>query len=359
MNSRRLHLMLVFVALLVAPAALASASGTWRRLPAAPITPDFGDSTTVWTGKELVAFGRDVVTAKDANGAPYIAKTVNVAAAYDPHANSWRRLTPPAGPSNAPGRYNAVWTGKEMLVWSAFDQEAYNPATDAWRVLPAAPTTGALVVWTGREMIGWGGGCCGDAFSAGSAYNPTTNRWRKLARSPLAGSQHPVGAWTGRELVILVSSTNPDGRPWPARLARAAAYDPATNRWRRIAPLPSPQTPTLALWDGREVIAIGGSASYAYRPARNRWKKLARARLGTAGTSAVWTGKRVLVRDGRTGRTLSYDPVANRWAHLAAAPLPRNALTTTVWTGRAIIVWGGAPTKTWGRYRAVGASLAF
>src|SRR5919199_1606663 len=98
-----------------------------------------------------------------------------------------------------------------------------------WRQLPAAPTTGALVVWTGREMVGWGGGCCGDAFSAGSAYNPATNRWRKLPRSPLAGSQHPLGAWTGRELIVLVDRTDPDGKPWPARLPRAAADDPRTN----------------------------------------------------------------------------------------------------------------------------------
>src|SRR2546430_13438266 len=57
-----------------------------------------------------------------------------------------------------------------------------------------------------------------------SAYKPVANKWRKLSRSPLAGSQHPLGAWTGRELIMFVSGLNPDGHAWPARLARAAAY---------------------------------------------------------------------------------------------------------------------------------------
>ena len=71
----------------------------------------------------------------------------------------------------------------------------------------------------------------GDAFSDGVAYNPAANTWRKLPRSPLGGSQHPTGAWTGHELVIFVSGLDPDGKRWPGRLARAAAYNPATNTW--------------------------------------------------------------------------------------------------------------------------------
>src|SRR5437660_8387837 len=189
-----------------------------------------------------------------------------------------------------------------MVVWSAFDQEAFDPATNRWRPLPAAPTTGALVVWTGRELIGWGGGCCGDAFDAGSAYNPSTNKWRKLSRPPLAGSQHPLGAWTGRELIILVGGLNPDGHAWPARLARAAAYNPATNRWRRITPLPTRADGANAVWDGRELLVVGAKAGFAYSPATNRWRQLRPAISGPAGASTLATGKRpVVVRGGRDG----------------------------------------------------------
>src|SRR5204862_389751 len=82
-----------------------------------------------------------------------------------------------------------------------------------------------------------------------------------------APSQRPVGAWTGRELLLLVSSFGPDGKPWPASLARAAAYDPATNAWHRIAPLPETGLGALgtAAWDGRELLVV--AAGKAARPA--------------------------------------------------------------------------------------------
>jgi len=111
-------------------------------------------------------------------------------------------------------------------------------------------------------MIGWGGGCCGDAFSDGAAYNPVTNTQRKLARSPLAPAQQPIGAWTGRELVLLVSGMSPaSGEPWPAQLARAAAYNPVTDTWRRIVPLPAERPTADAVRDGREVLIVGGTGT--------------------------------------------------------------------------------------------------
>jgi spore germination protein GerM/N-acetylneuraminic acid mutarotase len=329
-------------------------AGAWRLLPAAPIAVGAGELTSVWTGKQMLVVG------------PRATRSVNVAAAYDPTANSWRRLPPPLGPTGAYlGNYSAVWTGKEMLVWGAFDYEAFNPRTNHWRRLPRRPGighAGGIVVWTGHEMIGWGGGCCGDAFSDGVAYSPATNTWRELAPSPLAGSQSPIGAWTGRELIIFVGDLDPDGNPWPARLARAAAYNPATNTWRRIAPIPAPREGANAVWDGLEVLVVGGSAAggeqlptvgFAYNPATSRWRQLPLMESGRARAAAVWTGKRLLVWGGGTGRAyslqipphgLAYDPKANRWSPLPQAPLRGRLDPTAVWTGHAMIVWGGSPS---------------
>jgi spore germination protein GerM len=339
----------------------ATLAGTWRVLPAAPVAMNAGELRSVWTGRQMLVFG----SAATNSGSALPDKPVNVAAAYDPAANAWRRLPSPLGPTGAYlGNYSAVWTGKEMLVWGAFDYEAFNPATNRWRRLPARPGighAGGIVVWTGREMIGWGGGCCGDAFSDGVAYNPTTNTWRNLARSPLAGSQHPTGAWTGRELIIVVSGFDPDGNQSPARLARAAAYNPATDKWRRIAPVPAPRVGATAVWDGRELLVVGGGAvggkqlpavGFAYNPRTNRWRRLPPMESGRAEAATVWTGRRLLVWGGGTGRAgslvipphgLAYDPKANRWSPLPQAPLRGRLDPTAVWTGRALIVWGGSP----------------
>jgi N-acetylneuraminic acid mutarotase len=308
-----------------------SGSGTWHRLPAAPIAPNAA-LTSVWTGKEMLVFGRQERRAKD--GA--VLERANVAAAYDPATNTWRRL-PSAGITGSFLGYSSVWTGKEMLVWGQGTREAFDPRAKRWRRLPNSRLLSihdgfGLVAWTGRELIGWGGGCCGDAFSDGVAYSPAANRWRALARSPLAGSQHPVGAWTGRELVVFVGGFDPDGHPWPARLARAAAYDPRTDTWRRIAAAPVPLGTADAVWDGREVLV----GRLAFDPARNRWRRLPAA--GTNGAAAVWTGTRLVV----WARGVAYDPRTNRWVRIPMAPLTQRRDSTAVWTGRTLIVWNGS-----------------
>ena len=98
------YLALAFVALLLPAAALARSApvGTWKRLPAAPISPEFNARTSIWTGRQMIVFGRDQLTALDANGNPYSTGSVNVAAAYDPYSNSWRKLSPPAKTSSSP-----------------------------------------------------------------------------------------------------------------------------------------------------------------------------------------------------------------------------------------------------------------
>ncbi|HEY3185584.1 MAG TPA: hypothetical protein VGJ77_22255 [Gaiellaceae bacterium] len=318
----------VAVALLVATL---PGSGTWRPLPAAPIAPNAA-LTSVWTGKEMLVFGRQERRAQD--GA--VLERTNVAAAYNPATHTWRRLPSP-GPTGSFLGYSAAWTGREMLVWGQGTREAFDPRTNRWRRLPNSRLLSihdgfGLVAWTGRELIGWGGGCCGDAFSDGVAYDPAANRWRAVARSPLAGSQHPVGAWTGRELVVFVGGVDPDGHPWPARLARAAAYDPGTNTWRRIAAAPADLGAGNAVWDGREVLA----GRFAFDPATNRWRQLPVADTNRA--AAVWTRTRLIF----WMRGLAYDPHTNRWSHISPAPLPQRRESTAVWTGRALIVWNGS-----------------
>jgi N-acetylneuraminic acid mutarotase len=251
--------------------------------------------------------------------------------------------------------YSASWTGRELLVWGEGTRLAFDPKTNRWRGLPHPPSRihdgAGLVVWSGRELIGWGGGCCGDAFSDGAAYNPATNSWRRLRGSPLAGSQHPLGAWTGRELLVFVGSLDPDGKPWPARLARAAAYNPKTDSWRRIEPLPRPRPDGNAVWDGRELLVVGGGrATLAYNPRTNRWRRLSPMPSGRVGATAVWTGKRLLLVGGRVSvgdsavfarLPLAYDPARDRWSTLPAAPLAGRVSPAAAWTGRRLIVWGG------------------
>lgn len=351
-------------------------SGSWRRLPPAPIAPGLG-AVSVWTGTEMIAFGR---------AHPKPPWSVDVAAAYSPATDTWRRLSPFSGePGNYEGHYSAVWTGKEMLVFGPADGQAFNPLTNRWRRLPRSlPAEFALglVVWTGREAIAWGGGCCGDASSTGWAYDPATGKVHKVARSPLAPSQGPTGAWTGRELIVFVSGLDPDGKPYPASFARAAAYNPATSTWRRVAPLPVPRDRPAVVWDGHDVLVVGGTITsrkapwrlarigFAFNPTTNRWRRLAPMDSGRASFAAVWAGTRLLIWGGTTTpgggvrevvpqsppRGFAYTPATNRWSTLPRAPLRGRLDPTAVWTGRAMIVWGGLAANI---YRGFADGAAF
>lgn len=326
------------------------ATASWRRLPPAPLAFEAGQ-TSVWTGKQMIVAG---LTGAGADG--NLLAATEAALAYDPAKRSWQRLAAPPK-TQAYCRRTAVWTGSEMLVWGC-GLTAYDPSADQWRLLPPPPSGAGIVVWTGKEMLGWGGGCCGDALSRGEAFDPTTERWRPLAESPLAPEQQPLGAWTGRELVLFVSGISAvDGKPVPEGLARAAAYDPATDSWRRIEPLPERRAGATAVWDGKEILVVGGrtfdgspaGVGFAYNPATNGWRRFPAMQTGRMQAAAAWTGNRLLVWGGELGREAlvvsrtgsAFDPAANRWSPLPEAPIAGRLDPVSAWTGVELIVWGG------------------
>jgi Kelch motif protein len=327
----------VLPATTIAASSAAAGSGSWRLLAPAPVS--FAQSQAgVWTGRRLILIGRT----------PATNPSRDISAAYDPATNRWTTLKPPAGPDYVPG-FETVWTGKAMLAFDPFHSVAYSPAANTWRVLPKAVNLGFLA-WTGREAVGWGGGCCGDAQSDGSAYNPATGRYRALPRTPLGASQGPLGAWTGRELILFVGRYDVDGKPRAAGIAQAAAYNPATNTWRRLAPPPTSGLghAGVAAWNGRELLVVGagnrGRSAFAYDPTTNRWRRLASLPAPRIGGLTVWTGKRLYVLGGNDPRGhalregVAYDPAANRWTAVPTVPLTDLYGATAVWTGTELIV---------------------
>jgi hypothetical protein len=338
-----------------------SLAGSWQRLPVAPASASIPyERVGAWTGKQLIVFGRV--------GTPGAMR--NAAYSFTPATGRWRTLSPPPGPTGSfEGALAAVWTGRLMLVLGPFTTLSYEPATSRWRQLPKGPSLGApsgLLVWTGKEMITWGGGCCGDVNEGGVAYNPATGKWRTLAKAPVAGQQRPLGAWTGRELVVL-PGRDPDGKP-----TGGAAYNPVKDTWRKIAAPPQERAGSAVVWDGKEVLVVGGwgppdpktgvrklaSVPYAYDPTANRWRTLATfdgGDFGRASTAAAWTGKKLLIWGGSTQykgedalapHGLAYDPAKNRWWTLPGAPLNGRVDPLAVWTGRAFVVWGGDPLRS-------------
>jgi hypothetical protein len=136
-------------------------------------------------------------------------------AAYDPRSDRWRRIArapilPQLGRDAEPDATEAVWTGRQMIVWNGGLQgAAYDPARDTWRRIPRAPLESKdpsgtdSAVWTGEELIVWGGVRGGNDFlEAGAAYDPDTGRWQLLPDSPLRGRDRHVAIWTGDAMLV-------------------------------------------------------------------------------------------------------------------------------------------------------------
>jgi hypothetical protein len=172
-------------------------------------------------------------------------------------------VTLPRAPADAPRWPSAVWSGTEMIAWgvtpAGVGGAAFNPATGTWRMTAPAPVDGRMwptTVWTGTEMIAWGGNPFGGWRTDGAAYDPSTDTWRQLPDAPL-GPGSPVAVWTGDEVVIIgayhVGETPPADASSLARATAAAAYDPATDRWRALADLPG--RTDQAVWTGTTILA--------------------------------------------------------------------------------------------------------
>jgi hypothetical protein len=256
----------------------------------------------------------------------------------------------------------------EVIVWGGSRSPAasYDPANDSWRRIHPGPLRKRFrhtAVWTGAEMIVWGGDDGDRARRDGAAYDPRARRWRRIAPAPLSARFDHAAVWTGHEMIVWGGS-----RPVPGARARVlsdgAAYDPARDTWRRIAPAPlsSAPIPVLgtgveaeldAVWTATRMIVWNGLEGAIYTPGRDRWRKLPppppRLRHWKPTDSAVWTGRRLMVFGGTAhdnwGRFIAagaaYDPARRRWRLLPPAPIAGRDCHAAVWTGDAMLVWGG------------------
>ena len=133
-------------------------------------------------------------------------------------------------------------------------------------------------------------------------------------------------------------------------VADAYAYDPATDTWSEIAPLPNPRGAlAVTQLDGR-IHAIGGRDSRdvntheVYDPATDAWNELAPIPTAREHMGAAVVGGKIYVPGGRfetfqnnTGVHEAYDPVTDEWQTLAPLPTPRSGIATTTLDGRVLV----------------------
>lgn len=146
---------------------------------------------------------------------------------------------------------------------------------------PYAPWSNALTAWTGTELLVFGapqqspyGGPAPELNTdrAAGAYDPAANRWRKIARAPFSQYEAAI-ATAGNKAYALSFDMSSGGALTKARLWR---YDVESDGWRRLADPPAIVTNlavaggTLAAW-----VDFPGSKSPSvqlYDIAANTWR---------------------------------------------------------------------------------------
>lgn len=317
------------------------------------------------------------------SAAAVAAMVIAAVAVIDGGTGTRVRVTPPATtPPTAPWMklsdsplsprwgHAAVWTGSRMVVWGGNDPNAgplddgarYDPVEDRWEPMAASPTGplfGPTAVWTGTEALIWGsregqGETGGEATAMGARYDPATDTWSPMSPSPLRGVGQSV-VWTGQSMLVWGGSAG------ESPVAEGAAYDPETDNWTPMARPPiDARFDHTAVWTGDRMIVWGGFAGEespsreafadgaAYDPDADSWTPIPGALLAPRAMHvAVWTGSAMVVWGGSTSFSGSvadgaaYDPAGGSWTVLPPAPLGKRLFPTAVAARGSILIWGG------------------
>ncbi len=249
--------------------ALDLSAKAWRRLAPAPVALSSGEA--FWTGREVLLLGSegrrpggDVLMSYSTDRDTWRIGHAPPAPVRFASSVVWT------------GDLLLVWGGEVDVpgtaagVMSLRDGAAYDPDRDTWTTIPAAPIPGAaaaVIAWTGQEMVVWGGqgteggGASSVPRDAGAAYDPDTQQWRTIGAAPTSlrqvvaerGGSVSRGTWTGTELVVF-----PGPGAGTGQLLTGAAYDPTRDVWRELPTDSGMEVAASVVWTGRSVAVIGG-----------------------------------------------------------------------------------------------------
>ncbi len=188
------------------------------------------------------------------------------------------------------------------------------------------------------------GGISGNSvLSSVEEFDPQSNRWRFVA--PLPEPLHHPAATVVDNIIYVIGGYRTLAFDPTTAVYR---YDPRSDRWTRVASLPSPRGALAAAAIEGRIYAVGGNpggnALTVYDPAADRWTSLAPMPTAREHLAAVAAGGKLYVAGGRQPRNVAvfevYDPMTDRWSALSRLPTARSGLAAALLDVR-IYVFGG------------------
>ncbi|WP_455245553.1 Kelch repeat-containing protein [Petrachloros mirabilis] len=287
-----------------------------------------------------------------------------------PDSGTWRTAAP------APTKRTevaAAMLGDKIYVVGGFEEpslsnilnlaispkvEVYDPATDRWTAtapLPVRLHHAGIGVVAGKLYVI--GGYTQAGLSTWSpvgtvyAYDPATDRWKEGAPMPTARGALSVTEHDGKLYAI-------GGYDRKANPSAVEVYDPSSNTWTARAPLPTPRDHLATATASGKLYAIGGrvngdygrnlAVTEQYDPATDRWVRVADLPTARSGITASVVDGTIYVFGGEGAKGTfheneAYDPASDAWLSMAPMPTARHGLGSAVTQGH-IHVMSGGPT---------------
>ena len=195
---------------------------------------------------------------------------------------------------------------------------------------------------------------------AGTAF-PTSISWTTAAANPLRRGE-AAGAMVNGKLYVIGGydgTVEPGTRNHWIAVPRGDAYDPATNRWTRIADMPDPVSHTTPVVVGNVIWFVGGydgnhpgpstTMVWKYDTAANRWSRGPDLPAPRGGGGAALIGNTIYYATGMEAtRTenrndvwaLDVDNQQAGWVRRASIPTGRNHTGVVAMNGKLYVVGG-------------------
>lgn len=232
------------------------------------------------------------------------------------------------------------------------------PAGNAWRRIPDIPTPRSEVATAEHQgnvyVVGGFGG-----RDRVERYVDVESRWERVADLP-HGVDHAMAA-----AVSGLQSDDPQGvfvfgGYAGTATARSFRFDPPTDRWEEIAPMPGPRAAGAAVAAGSDIYVVGGAdgsrliaPTYVYSLRTRSWRIAApiptpRDHLAAVNlhTSVCAVGGRRLSMSANLGTLECLNTRDGTWQKWRDAPTPRGGVGAAQYDGRIYLIGGEQPSGT-------------
>lgn len=264
----------------------------------------------------------------------------------------------------------AVAVDGKVYVIGGFDDDEgivahvqiYDTRTGTWSEGPELPralhhanaATDGTTIFIGGALFGANFTPIGDTFSLAPA---TETQWTTRTAMPAARARGAAVAAVIDGKLYVAGGSGTTGT-----VDLVDVYDPATDTWTPLAPLPAPRNHACGGAISGALIFAGGRTSqpqpdaWSYSPAGDAWTPRAQMPTGRAGTGCGVIDGVLYVAGGEGNAEAAsgvfphveaYTAATDSWQALAEMPEPRHGVGGAAWDG-ALYLCGGASRAGFG-----------